>query len=177
MMQAVWSWLDATLGLGVPGAELDFVHMASRGVVVFVLGILAVRVVAHRRFVSRHAPFDVILGIMLGAIMARAINGTAPFLPTLGSAVVLLVLDHLIAVGVYRWAWFRHLVAGRSEKLVHDGELDRKSMQRFHINREDLLVELRRQGHLESLANLREAYLEPTGDISLITIDKEREVS
>lgn len=176
MVQAVWSWVHATLGLGVPGAELDFVHMASRGVVVFVLGIVAVRIVAHRRFVSRHAPFDVILGIMLGAILARAINGTAPFLPTLGSAVVLLVLDHLIAVGVYRWPWFRNLVEGRSEELVRDGELNRESMHRCHISREDLLVELRRQGHLESLANLREAYLEPTGDISLITIEREREV-
>lgn len=169
MLEPIASWISGMLGLGIPGAELDFTHMAARGVVVFVVGILAVRIVAHRRFVSRHTPFDVILGITLGAILARAVNGTAPFLPTLGSALVLLGLDHLIVVVAYRWPWFRHLVEGRSRELVQDGELNRAAMRRFHISREDLLIELRRQGHTEDLDRVREAYIEPSGEISVIT--------
>lgn len=168
MIDGIASWLSALLGLGIDGSELDFAHMAARGVVVFLLAIVAVRVLAHRRFVSRHTPFDVILGITLGAILARAVNGTAPFLPTLGSAGVLILLDRLIVVGAYRWRWFRHLVEGRSRELIRDGEPKRSVMRRHHINEEDLRAELRRLGHVEDLANVKEAYLEPSGEISVI---------
>ncbi|MGK7312643.1 MAG: DUF421 domain-containing protein [Candidatus Longimicrobiales bacterium M2_2A_002] len=168
MIQSIASWLSSMLGLGMPGAELDFLHMAARGLVVFAVGIVAVRLIAHRRFVSRNTPFDVILAITLGAILARAVNGTAPFLPTLGSALVLLLIDRLIVVASYRWEWFRHLVGGRSRQLVEDGRLDRRLMRRFHVSREDLLVELRRQGHMENLDLVHEAYLEPNGEISVV---------
>lgn len=168
MFDTTMDWLSAALGLGVPGAELDFWHMATRGVVVFVAGLVIVRVVAHRRFVSRHAPFDVILGITLGAILARAVNGAAPFLPTVASAFVLAFLDRLIAVGAFRWSWFRHAVEGRPRALVRGGELDRDAMRRYHVSEEDLLVELRHNGHVESLENVHDAHLEPSGEISVI---------
>lgn len=168
MVQSIASWFSSMLGLGIPGTELDFVHMAARGVVVFVVGIAAVRLIAHRRFISRNTPFDVILGITLGAILARAVNGTAPFLPTLGSALVLLLLDRLIVVGSYRSAWFRHLVEGRSQQLVQDGQLNTGLMRRFHVSREDLLIELRRQGQMEDIDEVHEAYLEPSGEISVV---------
>jgi uncharacterized membrane protein YcaP (DUF421 family) len=42
-----------------------------------------------KRFLGQTSAFDTIVGIMLGSIMSRAINSSAPFFPTLIAGVVL----------------------------------------------------------------------------------------
>src|SRR3954467_15198928 len=48
---------------------------------------------------SRATAFDVILGIMLGSMVSRAIAGTAPFLPTLAASSTLLAVHWLFSAG------------------------------------------------------------------------------
>ena len=68
-------YLGAALGLGLDAKELGAAHMALRAVVVYAVTLVFVRL-AKKRFMGHATAFDVILGIMLGAIVSRAITGT-----------------------------------------------------------------------------------------------------
>ena len=103
------SFFEHLLGLHAAVDALTWGQFAARTVVVFALGIFLVRI-ADRRFLGRNAGFDVLLAIVLGSVLSRAINGQAPFLPTLAAS-VLLVLLHRV-VGVPTVAAARAVVAG-----------------------------------------------------------------
>ena len=73
------------LGLGSDAAGLTFVQISLRGVVVFVAALVIVRC-GDRRFLSQKTAFDAVLGFILASMLARAVNGTAAFFPTLGGS-------------------------------------------------------------------------------------------
>ena len=50
-----------------------------------------------RRFLSQKTVFDAVLGFILASVLARAVNGTAAFVPTLGAGFVLVVLHRMLA--------------------------------------------------------------------------------
>ena len=66
--------MDSLLGLHTPPSDLTFLQMGLRGVVVFLFGIVLFRL-ADRRFIGSNAGFDVLLGVVLGSVLSRAING------------------------------------------------------------------------------------------------------
>jgi uncharacterized membrane protein YcaP (DUF421 family) len=70
--------------------------MALRTVVIYLFTLAIVRL-GSRRLLSKPSAFDVIVAIMVGSIMSRAINGTAPFVPTMLAGIVLVVMHWLLA--------------------------------------------------------------------------------
>ena len=95
--------LDAALGLGRDAASLTFAQISLRGVIVFIAALVIVRC-GDRRFLSQKTAFDAVLGFILASMLARAVNGTAAFFPTLGGGFVLVILHRLLA----HWARRSH---------------------------------------------------------------------
>lgn len=89
--------LTSLLGLGRPAEALAVHQVVLRGVVVYVAGVAMVRL-APRRFMGGHTPFDLILGIILGALLARAVNGNAPLVATLAVGFALVLLNRAFAL-------------------------------------------------------------------------------
>ena len=112
--------LDDVLGLGRDAASLTFAQISLRGVIVFIAALVIVRC-GDRRFLSQKTAFDAVLGFILASMLARAVNGTAAFFPTLGGGFVLVILHRLLA----HWARRSHalglLIKGRSDVLIRDG--------------------------------------------------------
>src|SRR5215212_10860240 len=88
--------VDRLLGLSVEAQHLNFGHMACRTIVVFCLAVTLARLGA-RRFLAHNAGFDIMVAIVLGSVLSRAINGQAAFFPTLGASAVLVALHHVLA--------------------------------------------------------------------------------
>jgi uncharacterized membrane protein YcaP (DUF421 family) len=82
-MSIVVTNLGRLLRLGSDAAGLTFLQISLRGVVVFVAALVIVRC-GDRRFLSQKTAFDAVLGFILASMLARAVNGTAAFFPTLG---------------------------------------------------------------------------------------------
>ncbi len=156
--------------LGLDSTQLVGQQMIARAVVVYVVSLLIVRF-GETRFLGKSTVFDVILGIIFGSVVSRAINGTAAFFPTLAAALVLVVLHWLFAVIAFRSSRFGTLVKGNTELLIKDGNIVWESMARGHISYHDLMMALRLQLHTNTLDGIREARLERSGDISFITED------
>jgi uncharacterized membrane protein YcaP (DUF421 family) len=161
------SFIDRLLGLHVTVDALTWGQFAARTVVVFLLGILLVRV-ADRRFLGRNAGFDVLLAIVLGSVLSRGINGQAPFLPTLGASVLLVFLHRLVGALACRWSAFSKLIKGDAIVLVKDGVRRPDAMRRVDISEDDLEENLRVNANVAKVEDVAEARLERNGLISAV---------
>lgn len=167
-MGHAWSVVGRALGLGLEGKELTAVHMMLRAGVVFVLSLGMLRV-GDKRFMGRSTAFDVFLGIVFGSVVSRAITGNAPFFPALAAALALVLLHWLFAAAAFRSHGFGRLVKGRRLQLVRDGEVLWEAMRKSHITTRDLEEALRNNGGGADVRDVKAAYIERDGNISVIT--------
>jgi uncharacterized membrane protein YcaP (DUF421 family) len=159
------------LGLGRDVANVTTAQMALRTVIVYAFALAIIRL-GSKRFLSQASAFDVIVAIMLGSVMSRAINGSAPFLPTLVSGAVLVGTHWLLAALAYRLDWLGPVVKGQPVRLVTDGVIDRDAMRRAGVSERDLEQALRAQAGVTDPARVRLATLERDGTISVLPADQ-----
>jgi uncharacterized SAM-binding protein YcdF (DUF218 family) len=135
-MNALWNSFETFLGLGVEPRDLTFIQISLRGIIVFLVTLVAMRL-GHKRSLSRKTPFDAVLLVILAAVLSRAINGSAAFFATLGGGVVLVVLHRIFAHLAYYSHGFGILVKGKPDTIVRDGECDFEMMRRNHVSTHD----------------------------------------
>src|SRR5256886_10295918 len=90
-MNVFWNCFESLIGSGVEPKDLPFVQISLRGIIVFLVTLVPMRL-GHKRSLSRKTPFDAVLLVVLAAVLSRAINGSAAFFATLGGGVVLVGL-------------------------------------------------------------------------------------
>jgi uncharacterized membrane protein YcaP (DUF421 family) len=166
---------SATAGLvGIGEDDLDLVQMVVRAFVIYVTAIVLVKL-GEKRFMGRSTAFDMILGIILGSVLSRAITGNAPFLDTIGAGTALVALHWAFSVASFHHDWFGKLVKGRERNLVIDGEIDWEGMRKSHISRRDLESAMYSSGRVTELADVKVARFERSGEISIIPKTRPRE--
>jgi uncharacterized membrane protein YcaP (DUF421 family) len=165
-MDGIAEAAKAALGLGLDGDALGWREMIARAIVVYLVTVGFVRL-AKKRFMGQASAFDVILGIMLGSIVSRAVTGNAPFGPALGAAATLLALHWLLSGLALRLPGFGGVIKGKPRLLVQDGRADAQSLRAAHMTENDLWEDLRGQG-VSRLAEVREAHLERNGRLSVL---------
>ncbi|MBW3545044.1 MAG: DUF421 domain-containing protein [Bacteroidetes bacterium] len=157
--------LERLFGLNT---DLETILMfAIRAVVVFVLSVIFVRIGGKRLF-NKNSAFDIVAAIMLGSILSRAITDSSPFIPTLVSGAFLVFAHRFFAYLSYRSEWLGKQIKGRKTMLIKDGKMLKKNMRRSHITKRDLLLAAREQARLDKLEDIQEAYLERSGNISIL---------
>lgn len=155
--------------LFAPGAEpkdLNTLQVSLRGIVVFAVTIWIVRV-GEKRFLAQRTAYDAVLTFILASMLSRAINGSARIIPTLVGGFVLVLAHRALAFFAARSHRFGSLVKGHDFKLIEDGRVNERTMAKHHISRHDLEEDLRLKG-LDSAAEIKEARLERSGEISVI---------
>jgi uncharacterized membrane protein YcaP (DUF421 family) len=159
--------LSTALGLGLDATALTFTQISLRGIVVFMAALVIVRC-GDRRFLSQKTAFDAVLGFILASMLARAVNGTAAFFPTLGGGLVLVLLHRVLAY----WSRGSHtlglLIKGRSDVIVRDGQVDDDLVKRSRLSEHDLLEDLRLHGNVGDVRDVALAVFERNGHISVV---------
>ena len=171
-MTEAWDLLTMLLGLDRDVGDVNIGQMSLRALLIYGAALAMVRL-GSRRFLSRATAFDVVVAIMFGSIVARAINGSAPFFPTLAAGLVLVMLHWAFAVLAYHTNWFGSIVKGNSLLLVRDGEIQWKAMRKGALSERDLIESLRSQGRDPDPSKIRLAYLERSGRISIVPAKNE----
>jgi len=166
-MNAFLNFFETLLGLGVEPHDLTFVQISLRGIIVFLATLMMVRF-GTKRSLAHKTPFDAILLVILAAVLSRAINGSAPFLATIGGGVILVLLHRFFAHLAYRSHRFGILVKGSPDTIVRNGECDLRMMRRNHVSMHDLEEDMRLHAHIDDLSKIRLARVERSGDISFI---------
>jgi uncharacterized membrane protein YcaP (DUF421 family) len=165
-MIQLWESIHLILGLNNRIEDITAWQMATRSIVIYVVTIFIARF-AGQRFFGQHTAFDVVLGIILGSVLSRGINGTAPFFQTIAAGFTLIFLHVLFATLTFYSHTVGLLFKGQPYQLVKDGEIQWKAMRHSRISEKDLMAAIR-LNHLTTVKHVKEAYIERNGQISVI---------
>lgn len=163
----IYQNLQSALGLAVEPKDLNLWQVGLRAIIVFVVSLVLVRL-ANRRFLAKLSAFDAILGFMLASMLARAINGSGPFFPTLAGGLVLVGLHRLLAAMAFRSAKVGEWVKGEAEALAREGKVNPQAMRKHRITEPDLLEAARLNGNVADLNDIQLATMERNGHVSII---------
>jgi uncharacterized membrane protein YcaP (DUF421 family) len=146
--------------------HLDWTQECARAVVIFVYGLIAVRLAGRRTF-AKWSALDLIVSIVAGSNLSRALTGQAPFWGTLAATTLLMALHWVLARLAARSARMSRLLEGRSIPLGQSGRLEQRALARHAVSEADLNEALRVSG-LASASDARLVTLEPSGKISVL---------
>lgn len=159
--------ISAALGVDRQVQELGTLQMVLRACAVYVFTLLVIKA-AKRRFMGKSSAFDVVMIIILGSVISRAINGSAPFWPTLGACIALIVMHRIVSWLTFHVAPFARFVEGEARPLVADGRLDWNEMRKHDITEQDLHAALRQSMNCDDLSQAKAIVLEPNGRLSVV---------
>jgi uncharacterized membrane protein YcaP (DUF421 family) len=165
-MSEIHDMVKSVLGLNSDPKDLTFLQISLRGVIIFIAALIMVRL-GDKRFLSKKTAFDAILGFILGSMLARAINGSVSFFPTLGGGFVLVGLHRALAFFSRDSHWFGNLVKGRPDLLIKDGVIIKSAMTKNNLSEHDLREDLRLNGNIDDPGGVKRAYIERDGQITV----------
>jgi uncharacterized membrane protein YcaP (DUF421 family) len=160
------NFLSHVLGLDLNPNELSIAQILLRSALVLIVALMMIKL-AGRRFLARRNAFDVLLAFILGSMLSRAINGSAPFFGTMAAGFFLAGLHRLLSLGACKFHWLGLLLKGRAERLITDGRPDQKVMSRHQISPHDLEEDLRLAAALDDPKQVRLAHVERNGEVSV----------
>lgn len=160
------NFLSNILGLDLNPNELSILQLFLRSAVILIAALTMIRL-AGRRFLARRNAFDVLLAFILGSMLSRAINGSAPFFGTMAAGFFLAGLHRLLSFGACKFHWLGLILKGRADRLIADGRPDEGVMSRHHISRHDLEEDLRLAAAVEDPKQVRLAHVERNGEVSV----------
>lgn len=149
------------------GKDLSVLQMSLRTVVVFIICLSFIRIAGKRTFGMR-MPLDNVITILLGAILSRAIVGASPFIPTVVSGLVIVLLYFIFAQLSVISDFFGCIVKGKATVLYKDGQLFRENMRRCMVTEKDLVEGVRINSNLDSLDKIETIHVERNGEISVV---------
>lgn len=155
------------LGLGVPADQLTYAQVALRACVVCVMALVIVRV-AHRRFLAQLSAFDAVVVFLLASMLARAVNGTVAFGPTIAGGFVIVLLHRALAALAFRFPRFGNLIKGRPRVLVRHGVMLDDQLRETGVSREDVREQARLHACLDRDEDIALATLERNGQVSVV---------
>lgn len=152
--------------------HLSMAQEAARAILIFAYGLVLLRISGPRMF-GHWSALDIVVTIMIGSALARAMTGSAPLPGTMLAAAVMAALHVALAHWVARNSKVAHWVEGEPVRLVDHGLIDHHARQRNKISEADLREALRQQGidGEAHVGNVKVMMLEPSGHLSVVKID------
>ena len=155
--------------LGVFGVtnHIEWWQEVPRAFVVFVFGLILLRLSGRRAF-ARWSALDIIVSIIVGSSLSRALTGSAPLGGTMLAMILVVFLHWLLARMAARSQEFARLVEGRPAILGQAGKVFESEMRRHNISETDMQEAPRKEGQADA-AKARQITLEPSGVITVLT--------
>lgn len=157
--------------LFVPNTPL--LELVIRGSVMYLLLLAALRILV-RRHVGSMSLMDLLLMVL---IADAAQNAMADEYRSLSEGVVLcgtlIAWNYLFDWLAFRFKAFEKLLEPPPLPVIQNGKLLRRNMRAEFITEDELLSQLRQQD-VQDFSQVRSAYLEPDGGVSIVRINGER---
>jgi uncharacterized membrane protein YcaP (DUF421 family) len=163
--------IQQVFGGDVPIEPLSWYQVAARAALVYLAGLVVVRV-GKSRLISRTTSLDVIIGFILGSLLSRGITGHASISGTIIASAVVVAVHWVLTYIACRWHGFGNLLKGNPELVVENGRVHYKAMRHSHISDHDLIEQLRLRG-VDNLHEVRAAFKERNGEISVLAQKEE----
>ncbi len=155
--------------IGSQADQIAWWQMCIRAGIVFLYGLVLYRVMPRRAFGSTAAA-DIVVVVVMGSSLSRALTGNAPLLPTLAATATLAALYMVVTELTRRSALLSRLIKGRPLQIVCDGRIDWHALHHAELGERDLTETLRMRG-IADVEQVEAAYLERNGRISVVRKD------
>jgi uncharacterized membrane protein YcaP (DUF421 family) len=149
------------------GKDLNALQMSSRGIVMFFIALILIRISGRRSFGVR-TPLDNIITISLGAIMSRAVVGASQFVPVVVCCFVIVLLHRLFGWLIARSKRFGRFIEGDKIVLFENGRFLEDNMKKALVCQEDVMQGVRKSALMEDMSKINKVYMERNGEISSI---------
>ena len=158
---------DSLFGPHADSHTITALQMTVRAVLVFFAALALLRISGQRTFGGNTA-FDMVVKIMLGAVLSRAVVAASPFGGTLLAGLVLVSLHRLLAWASFRSEAVSRLVKGDAVLLAEHGQPRPGTLAKHNLTHNDLLEGVRDSGNVAALADTETVRLERNGSISVV---------
>jgi uncharacterized membrane protein YcaP (DUF421 family) len=149
------------------GKDLNALQMSDRGVVMFVIALILIRISGRRSFGVR-TPLDNIITISLGAVMSRAIVGASDFVPVVVCCFVIVLLHRLFGWLIAHSKAFGRFIEGDKMVLFQHGKFQNDNLKKALVCEEDVMQGVRKSALTEDMDKIERVYMERNGEISSI---------
>ena len=162
--------MEQALGIqhlvGADAGPMLWWQMCIRALVILLFGLLLVRLAGKRVF-GKWGAIDIIVSVIIGSNLSRALTGSAPLIATLAATAMLVALHWLLTTLAARMNWLGPVLKGRPVRLISRGEVDARALRREGVGANDLEEALRCAG-VEGPGQVDSAWLERNGQISVV---------
>jgi len=159
--------MDFLIQIFGQGKDLTVVQMSFRGIVVFIIALLLIRISGRRSFGIR-APVDNIISILLGAVLSRAVVGASPFVPVIVTCLVIVTFHRFVGWLIANSRVIAHLIESDKIILFEKGKYFTQNLKRVQLTEEDVMQGVRKSAMTENLDQIERIYIERNGEISAI---------
>lgn len=147
------------------GKDLNTLQMSCRGIVVFMIALVLIRLSGRRSFGIR-TPLDNIISISLGAVLSRAIVGASAFVPVIVTCFVVVILHRFFGWLIAHSITFGRVMEGDKIILFENGQFIPAHLKRALVCREDVMQGIRKSALTEDLSKIDKVYIERNGEIT-----------
>lgn len=169
-MEEIFAFIDQIFGLDAEA--LTIWHVLTRCLFIYIIGITLVRL-GNKRFVGKMSAFDIMLAIVIGSMLSRAITSDRQFFSIIAACLLLIFLHRGFSKIAAYSDQFGNWIKGSERLIVKDGEILWEEMHKSNLSEQDLMQNLRLNGNVSDVKNVKEARLERNGDISVIKKEKD----
>ncbi len=155
--------LDALFGTK---NNVDGLQEMARAIVIFFYGWALVRA-AGRRVFGKWSALDIIVSIIIGSNLSRALTGSAAFGGTLLATTLIMAVHWLLTHAAARSPRLSQILEGVAIPLATAGRTDRSALLQHAISGADIDESLHQAG-VDSMAETRLVSLEPSGKITVL---------
>ncbi len=148
------------------GPPISIPQECARAALIFVYGLIIVRLAGRRAF-GKWAALDIIVSVIVGSDLARALTGNAPLWGTLAATALLMILHWVLARASAYWPAASRVLEGRPIPLTEASRLDETARKRNGVSEADLKEALRKKG-LSRPEQAGRITLEPSGRITVL---------
>jgi len=149
------------------GEDLTMFQMAFRALIVYFVTLILIRI-SGIRILGRKSALDNIIMILLGAVLARAVEGASPIPSTIAAAAVIVFVNKLLTAWALRNKTVSYLCKGREVVLFEHGKVLEANLKKADVSKEDLMESLRLETSAQDMDKVLKATLETNGRISFV---------
>lgn len=153
--------------------QVSPLEIIVRGTVMY-LALFALMRVVQKREAGATSVSDLLVVVLIADAAQNGMSGQYVSI-TNGLLLVLVIVawSYLLDRAAYHWPWARRILRPQPLLLVRQGRMLKQNMRRELMTGEELHSLLREQG-VEDVAEVKEAWMESDGQLSVVKADKEQ---
>lgn len=148
----------------------SYLDIILRSIAVYFFMVIALRLFGKKELIQLNTA-DIILILLISNSVQNAMVGNNTSLwGGLAAASILFTINFILKKLMFRYRKFSDFMQDKPEILIHNGNLEFKTLSRLNITSEELKEAMREHG-VEYFKDVKLAMLEVNGNISIISGD------